>query len=130
MSNLHSLVSQACQYGLVGGDCYSALRAVTVQRLAEENEADNKERSELISAIIRISDNIPSESSNRWEWERFRIAVSKAESLVDSIPHFVRYAPTRAKRWQDLEEEEFNGLKACGMLWEFYPDAPTHFPAK
>lgn len=128
MNTLHELVTQACQYGLVGGDCYSALRAVTVQRLTEANEAASKERAELIAAIIHISDNLPSESSNRWEWERFRVAVSKAEALVDSIPHPIRYEEQRSKRWQDLEAEEFNGLKSCGMLWEFYPDAPTNFP--
>ena len=129
MNPFFDVVNRAVSYGLVGG-LYSCTKAVSVYELAQANEAAHKERSQLIAAIIRIADNIPSESSNRWEWERFRIAVSKAEALVDSIPHCIRYAPTRAKRWQDLEAEEFNDLKACGMLWGFYPDAPMNFPVK
>lgn len=27
----------------------------------------------------------------------------------------------------DLTEEQFYGLKDCGMLWEFYPEAPDQY---
>lgn len=128
MSTLHDLVNRAVSYGMVGGMVYSATKCVSAYELAQALEADRKERAELITAIIKLSDKQPCESSKWWHWEEFFNALRDAEALVDSIPHPIRYEEQRAKHWQDLDAEEFNSLKACGMLWEFYPDAHTNFP--
>jgi len=86
MNPFFNVVNRAVSYGLVGGP-YSCTRAVSVYELAQANEAADRERSELIAAIIKILESTPSESSNHSQWERFYIAMYKADALVDSIPH-------------------------------------------
>lgn len=87
MGNLHDLVEQACNYGLVGGERYSCLKAVQVPDLRKALECAKNERNELIRAIIRITEASVDHDRNRYRWEEFQIALSKADELVDSIPH-------------------------------------------
>ena len=90
MTRLHQLVTQAVGNGLIKTECYSATRAVEAQELAQANEEADKERTELIKAIIAICDNahwLDDDKGRFRNKDNFWNAISKADSLVDSIPH-------------------------------------------
>lgn len=30
--------------------------------------------------------------------------------------------------WDEITKDEYENLKSCGMMWEFYPSAPEYWP--
>jgi len=30
--------------------------------------------------------------------------------------------------WDSLTKDQYEKLKSCGMMWEFYPSAPEYWP--
>ena len=89
MNSLQSIAQQACDYGLIGGDVYNCLKAATVADMQKAIADSIKERDDLIRAIIRITEAYDYDR-NHHRWEAFQIALSKADELVDSIPHCIQ----------------------------------------